>query len=37
MIQIYCLNTKTTKEFQEGSTLLDVLAEFDFDQPYPIV
>ena len=37
MIQIYCLNTKTTKEFQEGLTLLDVLAEFDFDKPYPIV
>ena len=37
MIQIYCLNTKTTKEFQEGLTLLDVLAEFDFDRPYPIV
>ena len=37
MIQIYCLNTKTTKEFQEGLTLLDVLEEFDFDKPYPIV
>ena len=37
MIQIYCLNTKTSKEFLEGSTLLDVLAEFDFPQPYPIV
>ena len=37
MIQIYCLNTKTTKEFQEGLTLLDILSEFDFDRPYPIV
>ena len=37
MIQIYCLNTHTTKEFQEGLTLLDILSEFDFDRPYPIV
>ena len=37
MIQIYCLNTQTTKEFQEGMTLLDILSEFDFDRPYPIV
>ena len=37
MIQIYCLNTLTTKEFQEGMTLLEILSEFDFDRPYPIV
>lgn len=37
MIQIYCLNTQTTKEFQEGMTLLDILSEFDFDRPFPIV
>ncbi len=37
MLQIYCLNTRTTKEFQEGSTLLDILNEFDFERPYPIV
>ena len=37
MIQIYCLNTQTTKEFQEGMTLLDILSEFDFDRSYPIV
>lgn len=37
MIQVYCLNTKTTKEFNEGTTLLDMLPEFEFDRPYPIV
>lgn len=37
MLQIYCLNTHTTKEFPEGSTLLDILSEFDFEKPYPIV
>ena len=37
MIQVYCLNTKTTKEFNEGTTLLEMLPEFEFDRPYPIV
>ena len=37
MIQVYCINTATTKEFVEGTTLLEVLDEFDFDRPYPIV
>jgi len=37
MIQVYCINTATTKEFVEGTTLLEVLGEFDFDRPYPIV
>ncbi len=37
MIKIYCVNTKTTKEFVEGTTLLDMLPEFEFDQPYPIL
>ena len=37
MLQIYCINTKTTKEFKEGTTLLEMLPEFEFDQPYPIV
>ena len=37
MLQIYCKNTQTSKSFPEGSTLLDVLKEFDFEQPYPIV
>ena len=37
MIQVYCINTKTTKEFKEGMTLLEMLPEFEFDRPYPIV
>ncbi len=37
MLQVYCLNTKSTKEFKEGTTLLEMLPEFDFERPYPIV
>ena len=37
MIQVYCKNTGTTKSFREGTTLLDMLPEFDFERPYPIV
>ena len=37
MLQVYCINTKTTKEFQEGTTLLEMLPEFEFDRPFPIV
>ena len=37
MLQIYCKNTLTTKEFQEGTTLLEILPEFQFDRPFPIV
>ena len=37
MIQVYCVNTRTSKEFVEGTTLLEILGEFDFDKPYPIV
>ena len=37
MIQVYCKNTKTYKSFREGTTLLDMLPQFQFDQPFPIV
>lgn len=37
MLQIYCKNTKTTQEFPEGTTLLEMLPAFDFDKPFPIV
>lgn len=37
MIQVYCKNTGTTKSFREGTTLLDMLPEFEFEKPYPIV
>lgn len=37
MLRIYCKNTGTFKEFQEGSTLLDMIPEFDFERPYEII
>ncbi|MBQ9462826.1 MAG: nucleoside kinase [Bacteroidales bacterium] len=37
MLKIYCKNTGTSKEFQEGVTLADVLPHFDFDRPYDIL
>lgn len=37
MLQVYCINTNTTKEFKEGATLLEILPEFEFERPYPIV
>ena len=37
MLQIYCRNTKTTKSFPEGTTLQEMLPEFDFEKPYEIV
>ena len=37
MLTIHCQNTRSSKEFPEGSTLQEVLAAFDFEQPYTIV
>ena len=37
MLQIYCRNTGTTKSFPEGTTLQEMLPEFEFDKPYEIV
>ncbi len=37
MIQVYCKNTGSSKFFREGTTLLDMLPEFDFPKPFPIV
>ena len=37
MLQIYCRNTGTTKSFLEGTTLLEMLPDFEFDKPYEIV
>lgn len=37
MIKIFCVNTQTTKEFPEGTTLMDMLPEFNFEQLYPIL
>lgn len=39
MVNIFCVNTQTTKTFQEGTTLIDMLPEFisEFETPYPII
>ena len=39
MVKIFCVNTKTSKTFPEGTTLMDMLPAFepDFDHPYPII
>ena len=36
-MQVYCKNTKTYKKFPEGTTLEQMVSEFDFEKPYPIV
>ena len=37
MVNIYCINTRTSKTFPEGTTLQEMLPHFDFDRPYPIL
>lgn len=37
MLQIYCTNVNATKEFVEGTTLYEILQEFQIEAPYPIV
>ena len=37
MIKIYCVNTGTSRTFSEGTTLMDMLPEFEFERPYPIL
>ncbi len=37
MLKIYCKNTDSFQEFQEGTTLLDMLSAFDFERPYDIL
>ena len=37
MLRIYCKNTGTFREFQEGTTLLEMIPEFDFERPYDII
>lgn len=37
MIKIFCVNTQTSKTFTEGTTLMEMLPAFDFEQPYPIL
>ena len=37
MIKIFCVNTQTTKEFPEGTALIDMLPKFNIEQPYPVL
>ena len=37
MVRIYCKNTGTYKEFPEGTPLLDIAPQFEFDKPYDIL
>ncbi len=37
MVKIFCKNTGTYKEVQEGTMLLDMVNEFDFEKPYEII
>jgi uridine kinase len=37
MVRIYCKNTGTSKELEEGTYLRDIAPEFEFEKPYPIL
>jgi uridine kinase len=37
MLQVYCKNTKTFRKYPEGTSLAQMLADFEFERPYPIV
>jgi Uridine kinase len=37
MVKIFCKNTGTFKEFTEGSSLLSISKEFEFDKPHDIL
>ena len=37
MLQVYCKNTKTFRKYPEGTSLAQMLADFEFEHPYPIV
>lgn len=37
MVRIYCKNTGTYKEFLEGTPLLDIAPQLEFDKPYEIL
>ena len=37
MVKIYCKNTGTFKEFEEGTYLGDMVQAFEFDKPYDIL
>ena len=37
MIQVFCKNTGTYRKYPEGTSLLQMLPDFEFSQPHPIV
>ena len=37
MLQVYCKNSRTTRKFPEGTSLVQMLEDFEFERPYPIV
>ncbi|MBO7396735.1 MAG: nucleoside kinase [Bacteroidales bacterium] len=37
MVQVFCKNNQEYKRFPEGTSLVQVLSEFDFPRPFPIV
>lgn len=37
MLRIYCKNSRSYKNFNEGTTLEEMLHEFEFERPFPIV
>ena len=37
MLKIYCKNTGTSLEFQEGTTLAEMLPRFEFERPYDVL
>ena len=37
MVQVYCRNSRTSGRYPEGTSLLQMLSDFDFEKPYPIV
>ena len=39
MVNIFCVNTQTSKSFNEGHSLLEILESFapEFERPYPII
>ena len=37
MLQVYCKNTGTYRKYPEGTSLLQMLSDFEFETPYPII
>ena len=37
MVNVFCVNTGTSKSFPEGMTLLDILPSFELEMPYPVI